>query len=273
MRAAPARPVTRARGSRPSTATPPTAPASSSSGWTTPAMHNGIKCQPPAAVKGCFPKDRFAIDLDAGTVTCPAGVTAPIRASGSERHAGGGPVRRGVPGLPAGRPVHEGHRRPHDHHRPARGPPGRRPDPPARPGLEGGLPGHPAEGRAEDRPPDAPPPRRPPRPRPRPGQGRRRLRAPGRRGQPRPARRTRARPPRRNLGRARELSPGGHCPLWPVHPPARLQALTARALLLSQSPAARRRAPNGRLARPPDATRSQPPPGSGPGEGRSTPAT
>ena len=48
---------------------------------------NGIKCQPPAAVKGCFPKDRFAIDLDAGTVTCPAGVTAPIRA-GTGRHAG-----------------------------------------------------------------------------------------------------------------------------------------------------------------------------------------
>ena len=48
---------------------------------------NGIKCQPPAAVTGCFPKDRFAIDLDAGTVTCPAGVTAPIRA-GTGRHAG-----------------------------------------------------------------------------------------------------------------------------------------------------------------------------------------
>jgi hypothetical protein len=51
-------------------------------------LHNGIKCQPPAAVKGCFPKDRFAIDLDAGTVTCPAGVTAPIRASGHKRRAG-----------------------------------------------------------------------------------------------------------------------------------------------------------------------------------------
>jgi hypothetical protein len=51
-------------------------------------MHNGIKCQPPAAVKGCFPKDRFAIDLQAGTVTCPAGVTVPIRATGGKRHAG-----------------------------------------------------------------------------------------------------------------------------------------------------------------------------------------
>jgi hypothetical protein len=49
---------------------------------------NGIKCQPPAAVTGHFPKDRFAIDLETGTVTCPAGVTAPIRASGHKRHAG-----------------------------------------------------------------------------------------------------------------------------------------------------------------------------------------
>jgi Transposase DDE domain/Transposase domain (DUF772) len=51
-------------------------------------IYNGIKCQPPAAVKGHFPKDRFAIDLDGKTVTCPAGVTVPIRASGRDRHAG-----------------------------------------------------------------------------------------------------------------------------------------------------------------------------------------
>jgi hypothetical protein len=50
-------------------------------------MYNGIKCQPPAAVKGCFPKDRFAIDLDGKTVTCPAGVTVPIRPA-TGRHAG-----------------------------------------------------------------------------------------------------------------------------------------------------------------------------------------
>jgi DDE family transposase/transposase-like protein DUF772 len=63
-------------------------------------IRNGIKCQPPAAVKGCFPKDRFAIDLDAGTVTCPAGVTVPIRASGHKRHAGAarfGAACRGCP--------------------------------------------------------------------------------------------------------------------------------------------------------------------------------
>jgi hypothetical protein len=34
-------------------------------------VHNGIKCQPPPAPKGHFPKDRFVIDLDGRTVTCP----------------------------------------------------------------------------------------------------------------------------------------------------------------------------------------------------------
>jgi hypothetical protein len=37
------------------------------------------KAQPPNAPGGRFPKDRFAIDLGAGTVTCPGGVTAPVR--------------------------------------------------------------------------------------------------------------------------------------------------------------------------------------------------
>ena len=50
-------------------------------------IYNGIKCQPPAGVKGCFPKDRFTIDLDAKTVTCPAGITVPIRPAAG-RHAG-----------------------------------------------------------------------------------------------------------------------------------------------------------------------------------------
>jgi len=35
--------------------------------------------QPPTAPGGRFAKDRFAIDLDAGTVTCPGAVTVPIR--------------------------------------------------------------------------------------------------------------------------------------------------------------------------------------------------
>src|SRR6266536_1538972 len=50
-------------------------------------LHAGIKVQPPPAPRGHFPKDRFGIDLRAGTVTCPAGITAAIRAR-SGRHAG-----------------------------------------------------------------------------------------------------------------------------------------------------------------------------------------
>jgi hypothetical protein len=38
-----------------------------------------IKVQPPAAPAGHFSKEEFAIDLDAGTATCPAGVTVPLR--------------------------------------------------------------------------------------------------------------------------------------------------------------------------------------------------
>jgi Transposase DDE domain/Transposase domain (DUF772) len=51
-------------------------------------IHNGLKVQPPAAVKGHFPKDRFDIDLDTQTVTCPAGNTVPIRPLNSKRHTG-----------------------------------------------------------------------------------------------------------------------------------------------------------------------------------------
>ena len=62
-------------------------------------IYSGIKVQPPPAVKGHFPKDRFAIDLDGQAVTCPAGITAPIRASGRDRHAG--EARFGAPAAPA----------------------------------------------------------------------------------------------------------------------------------------------------------------------------
>jgi hypothetical protein len=51
-------------------------------------IHNGLKVQPPAAVKGHFPKDRFDIDLDTQTVTCPAGNTVPIRSRAGKRHTG-----------------------------------------------------------------------------------------------------------------------------------------------------------------------------------------
>jgi hypothetical protein len=44
------------------------------------------KVQPPNAPGGRFAKDRFTIDLDSGTVTCPGAVTVPIRPA----TAGGG---------------------------------------------------------------------------------------------------------------------------------------------------------------------------------------
>ena len=37
------------------------------------------KTQPPTAAGGKFPKDQFDVDLEADQVTCPAGVTAPVR--------------------------------------------------------------------------------------------------------------------------------------------------------------------------------------------------
>jgi hypothetical protein len=44
-----------------------------------------LKVSPPVAPAGHFPKDRFAIDLDTQTVTCPAGRVVPLR-----------PTRRGL---------------------------------------------------------------------------------------------------------------------------------------------------------------------------------
>ena len=106
----------------------------------------------------------------------------------------GSQVRRGLPHLPAGRPVHHRQRRPHDRHRPARGPAGRRPPGPGQPGLAGGLQGHPAQGGTQDRPPDAPPPRRAP--------------CPG----PRPARS----PPTSPCSPPPSTSPGSRCSDWPT---------------------------------------------------------
>ena len=46
-----------------------------------------VKVQAAVAPRGHFTKDAFAIDLQAATVTCPAGITAAIRPSGHHRHA------------------------------------------------------------------------------------------------------------------------------------------------------------------------------------------
>jgi Transposase DDE domain/Transposase domain (DUF772) len=42
-------------------------------------IDSGCRTQPPSAPTGCFAKDRFNVDLDHDTVTCPAGVTVAIR--------------------------------------------------------------------------------------------------------------------------------------------------------------------------------------------------
>jgi hypothetical protein len=49
-------------------------------------IEDRCKTQAPTAAGGLFSKDRFGIDLDAGAVTCPGGITAPIRPA----RAGGG---------------------------------------------------------------------------------------------------------------------------------------------------------------------------------------
>ena len=76
---------------------------------------SGCKTQPPVAPGGHYAKDRFGIDLDAGTVTCPNNVVVPIRANS----AGGGtasfagacstcPLRGDCTGSPNGRTISVG---------------------------------------------------------------------------------------------------------------------------------------------------------------------
>ena len=119
-----------------STGTPPTAPARCWTRWSAPTREIMCKVQPPVAPAGRFAKDAFAIDLEAGTVTCPAGQVAALRALGRRADR---PLRRPCAGLPAGRALHRLARRAHDPRRPARGPAGARPRTPGRPGLEGRL--------------------------------------------------------------------------------------------------------------------------------------
>jgi DDE family transposase/transposase-like protein DUF772 len=53
-------------------------------GW---GIDSRCKTQAPNAPGGRFSKDRFDIDLQAGTATCPAGVAVAFRATGHQRHA------------------------------------------------------------------------------------------------------------------------------------------------------------------------------------------
>ena len=65
------------------------------------------KVQPPVAPGGMFTKDQFDINLQAQTVTCPNGITIPIRAGAGQQETGRqGRVRYALPHLPPGRHVH-----------------------------------------------------------------------------------------------------------------------------------------------------------------------
>lgn len=78
-------------------------------------IQDKCKTQQPVAAAGMFTKDRFDIDLEQDTVTCPAGATAPIR-RGKEnagtarfgRACTGCPLRQQCTRSTAGRTVHVG---------------------------------------------------------------------------------------------------------------------------------------------------------------------
>lgn len=61
-------------------------------------IESRCKTQPPTAAGGMFTKDRFGIDLQAGTVTCPSGAAATIRRdTHGDGTAGFGSACRGCP--------------------------------------------------------------------------------------------------------------------------------------------------------------------------------
>ena len=231
--------------------------------------HAGIeskcKTQQPTTTGGLFTKDRFDIDLEQDTVTCPAGNTAPIRRAGDG--AGTASFGQACTALPATRAVHQGRRRTQHQHRSAREAARRSPVPAARPGLDRGLPRHPTQSGTQDRTPDAPPPRRAPRPGPRTDQGRRRLRPARRRRQPRTPRRARrgqhARPRMGHSGRVDQRSAGNPYPAaetlttTPLSPAEHAEIDHRQARPPSAPPSAHRR--SGTSGCPPTAVRHQPP--------------
>lgn len=71
-----------------------------------------VKVQDPHGRNGCFPKDRFAIDLAAGTVTCPNSITVALRTlpdggghAGFGKHCAGCPLRAACTTAKGGRVV------------------------------------------------------------------------------------------------------------------------------------------------------------------------
>jgi hypothetical protein len=122
------------------------------------------KVQPPVAAGGMFAKDQFDINLEAQAVTCPNGVTIPIRPVRDKKNKKAGQhgrVRYALPQLPPGRHVHHVEVRAAYQYQPSRGPPHRRPHPAEATRLEGRLSGHPTQGRTQTGPPRPTPPPRP----------------------------------------------------------------------------------------------------------------
>ena len=98
---------------------------------------------------GGFTKDRFVVDLDASTVTCPAAQTVAIRFFVERR--GRGPIRCPLRELSPREPVHHVTTR-KKHHRPSpRGITAAGPRRTARPRVVGSLPGRSSDGRTQDR--------------------------------------------------------------------------------------------------------------------------
>ena len=130
------------------------------------------KVQPPVAPGGRFAKDKFQVDLHAGTVTCPAGHTVTLKPAGEGQIAyfaqacAGCPLVAQCTSSKQGRSIYLG---------PLRGSACPRPSVPGRSCLEGRLQGHSPEGRAQDLTPDASQTWRPPRPGARQTEGDRRL--------------------------------------------------------------------------------------------------
>jgi len=190
-----------------------------------------VKTQLPTASGGRFAKDRFRIDLAAGTGDLPGPGDHGNPPGPAGR--GPGPVRRRVQRLSAAPGVHQQPRRPSRRRPSPRGGAGHRPFPPARPCVAGRLPVHPAQGRAQARAPAAPPPRWPACPRTWPGPRGPGFQAASRRGQPGPVHQ-----PRRALDQHRLAAP------------ARLTAATSSPAPARQPLPQRRRTPTTRQRTP-----------------------
>lgn len=110
----------------------------------------GPRAPPVRSATGGFTKDRFAVEPDTGTVTCPAAQTVALRFN---RHgAGGGPLGPALWRLSSDKSVHHATTRPQRR----RSSPGRStaasPRRAASPRLVGVLPSRSSDGRTKDRP-------------------------------------------------------------------------------------------------------------------------